>query len=166
MRFLCSALGKCAYWITYQQLGFVTCILLCIYDSYIIHVSLLWSVPFERMFCLIHLSCSDHFNTMVWTRSKCCMSADSTPETCWVQAVQIVKEQEDCEPSLWWCSVWYCSQREDHSGIFGWGAEDCEEGAQDPEDQGQGLQELNTMFKFPEICFSMKFSDEFGKSLL
>lgn len=32
---------------------------------------------------------------------------------------------------------------QDHSGIFGRGAEDCEEGVEDPKDQGQGLQELD-----------------------
>jgi hypothetical protein len=54
---------------------------------------------------------------------------------------------------------------QDHSGIFGRGAEDCEEGVEDPKDQGQGLQELDAVANrhlLPHalilfrICFSMK----------
>uniref|UniRef100_A0A0A9DM63 60S ribosomal protein L34 n=1 Tax=Arundo donax TaxID=35708 RepID=A0A0A9DM63_ARUDO len=51
--------------------------------------------------------------------------------------------------------------------FFGRGAEDCEEGVEDPKDQGQVLQELDAIsrqafahnvFKSLQICFSKKFS--------
>jgi hypothetical protein len=33
---------------------------------------------------------------------------------------------------------------QNHPGVFGRGAEDCEEGAEDPEDQGKDHQELSS----------------------